>query len=443
MLSQDLHKLNIPDSPGVYFFKNGKDILYIGRATSLRDRVRSYFRSDLIGARGQLLVDMVAQAEKIEWQETDSVLEAIILENNLIKKHWPLFNTKDKDNRSYNYVVITDEEFPRVMIVRGRNLEKSDYMIDDLAIKEKFGPYPQAGLLRDALAIVRKIFPFRDAKAGKLHSPHHEAFYRSIGLSPDILAPDAKKTYAKTIRNLVLFFDGRKKVLLSMLEKEMKTYARAREFEKAAATKKTIYALMHIQDVALIKADTNAPRIGSEESREDQTGQNSFRIEAYDIAHLSGKQVVGVMTVIENGEPNKNEYRKFKLSRDKNDDTGNLQEILRRRFGHPEWRMPALVVIDGGKGQINAARKTLKQLFKDIPVVSVLKDDTHKAKEILIPDEDIGEKYEVTQALIKVHQASILLANAEAHRFAIAYHRNLRRRSSGLTSGLTTSFRTR
>jgi excinuclease ABC subunit C len=411
MNSQDLLKLKMPDSPGVYFFKKKAEILYIGRATSLKDRVKSYFRADLLGARGQLLVDMVESADTIEWQTTDSVLEAIILENNLIKKHWPLFNTKDKDNRSYNYVAITDEEFPRVLIVRGRNLEQDPDAAH--AYKKIFGPYPQAGLLREALVIVRRIFPFRDDKAGNMHALHHEAFYRSIGLSPDISSPDAKKTYAKTIRNLTLFFEGRKKDLLKVLNKEMKVYAREKKFEEASRARNTIYALTHIQDVALIKADRYSPVASS--------GEAPFRIEAYDIAHLGGKEVVGVMTVVEGGEPNKAEYRKFKLSRDVNDDTGNLQEILRRRFGHLEWRLPDLVVIDGGKGQINAA----KEVVKDLPIVSVLKDEAHKAKEILTTAD-------VSPALVETHRVAILLANSESHRFAIAYHRGLRRRKSGL-----------
>src|SRR3989344_3196736 len=119
-----IKNLNLPDSPGVYLFKNSEGkILYIGRATSLRDRIKSYFANDLLQTRGLLLVDMVSQATGIDHQETDSVLEAIILESNLIKEHQPYFNTKEKDNKSWNFVVITDEEFPRVIVVRGRTLE--------------------------------------------------------------------------------------------------------------------------------------------------------------------------------------------------------------------------------------------------------------------------------------------------------------------------------
>ena len=398
-------KANLPDSPGVYFFKdnNGK-ILYIGRATSLRDRIRSYFSNDLIQTRGPLIVDMVTKSQTITHEETDSVLEAIILENNLIKKHQPYFNTKEKDNRSYNYVVITDEDLPRVIIVRGRALGLQ------FKIKEKFGPYPNSSLLREALRIVRKIFPFRDAKAG---ISHQESFYRSIGLSPDIISLEEKREYKKTIRHISLFFQGKKSKLVFSLLKEMKEYAKKREFEKADKIKRTLYALTHIQDIALIKAEKDENREG-------------FRIEAYDIAHMSGKNKVGVMVVSYDGEMDKNEYRKFKISKETNDDVGGIREILTRRFTHTEWQQPNLIVIDGGIAQRNTAQEVLNQIFKkedsketaDIHIVSVVKNEKHR------PDHFLGD-----ENVILIHKDSILRANSEAHRFAIAYHRNLRKRT--------------
>lgn len=385
---QDLKNFNLPDAPGIYFFKDVQDsILYIGRATSLKDRVKSYFSNDLIQTRGPLLVDMVTKASDVDFVQTDSVLEAIILESIEIKKHLPYFNTKEKDNKSYNFVVISDEDFPRILIVRERVLDSLDFKI-----KYQFGPYPQGSLLRDALKIIRKIFPFRDAGA---NLKHNESFYRSIGLSPNNLS---KQEYAKTIRNLVLFFEGKKGQLIKTLEKEMNEYALAQEFEKAQVVRKTLYALSHIQDVSLIKSEVVESKDG-------------FRIEAYDIAHMSGKNTVGVMTVVIDGEVQKSEYKKFKISKDANDDTAGLREILMRRFKHSEWRLPNLIVIDGGLGQINVAR----EIIKNIPIVSVVKDDAHK------PDHFLGDDESV-----KAHTKAILLANSEAHRFAIAYHKRLR-----------------
>lgn len=398
MTIQDFRHLKLPEAPGVYFFKDIKEeILYIGRATSIHDRVYSYFSNDLIATRGPLLVDMVTRASTVDFIQTDSVLEAIILESNEIKKHLPYFNTKEKDNRSYNFVVITDEEFPRVVIARGRTLDKLDEKELGYSIKYQFGPYPQGSLLRDALKIIRKIFPFRDVKAGL---KHQESFYRSLGLSPNTDSPDAKSEYQKTIRNLVLFFEGKKGKLIKTLESEMDGYAKHQEFEKARNVRNTLYALSHIQDVSLIKT-------------EEDKNVEGFRIEAYDIAHMSGKDTVGVMTVVVNGEPQKSQYKKFKISKDANNDTAGLREILTRRFTHPEWKFPDLIVIDGGLGQINTA----KEVVKNIPIISVVKNDAHK------PDHFLGD-----EKMVEMHIKDALFANSEAHRFAIAYHKKLRAR---------------
>ncbi len=399
MKSQYIKKLHLPDNPGVYIFKDkaGRP-LYIGRATSLKDRVKSYFGSDLIETRGPILVDMVIKAVNLSFIKTDSVLEAIILESNEIKKHLPYYNTKEKDNKSYNFVVITDEDFPRVVVVRGRELKNLEEKDLGYKVKYSFGPYPQGSLLKDALKIIRKIFPFRDEKAV---FKHQEYFYRSLQLSPDVSLPDAKKEYQKTVRNLVLFFQGKKKELIRKLEKEMNKLADEHEFEKAGEVRNTLYALDHIQDVSLIKPEKVASNHG-------------FRIEAYDISHLSGKDVVGVMVAIVNGVAEKSEYRKFKIKVEKNDDTAGLREILTRRFKHEEWRMPDLVVIDGGMGQINTA----KEIVRNIPIVSIVKDDAHK------PDHFLGD-----EQMVKDHLKDILFANSEAHRFAITYHKKIRNKN--------------
>jgi excinuclease ABC subunit C len=428
MKSQYIKKLHLPDNPGIYIFRNkaGRP-LYIGRATSLKDRVKSYFGGDLMETRGPLLVDMVTKATALDFIKTDSVLEAIILESNEIKKYLPYYNTKEKDNKSYNFVVITDEDFPRVIVVRGRELKNLEEKDLGYKVKYSFGPYPQGSLLKDALRIIRKIFPFRDKKA---IFKHQESFYRLLQLSPDILLPDAKKEYQKTVRNLVLFFQGKKKELVKTLEKEMDKFAKEHEFEKAREVKRQVFALQHINDIALIKGDQFPEKIFSDSPRKFSAenflcpsspllprvpsrifSRETFRIEAYDISHLSGKDVVGVMVAIVDGVAEKSEYRKFKIKIEKNDDTAGLREILTRRFKHEEWKIPNLVVIDGGMGQINTA----KEIVKNIPIVSIVKDNTHK------PDHFLGDEH-----IIKDNSKAILLANSEAHRFAIAYHKKVR-----------------
>lgn len=398
MKSQDLARFNLPDVPGVYFFKQGKKILYVGKATSLKDRVKSYFARDILLTRGPKIEKMLEEADSLEYTQTDSVLEALILEANEIKKYQPPANSRDKDDKSYNYVVFTKEDFPKILLVRGRELNISQ---DSFSIKYAFGPFPHGGELREALKIIRRIFPYRDAKCKILPAgKQRPCFNAQIGLCPGPCAGwISKKDYTKTIRNLKLFFEAKKPRLIGTLEKEMKVLAKAERFEEAEKIKRQIFALEHIQDIALIKSDL---------SGEKEIG---FRIEAYDIAHTSGKEVVGVMTVVEDGELNKSQYRKFKIRADKNDDTNNLKEVLNRRLNHPEWPLPNLIAVDGGIGQLNAAKEVLKERGFDIEVASVVKDERHKARDI------IGSKE---------HSKEMLLANAEAHRFAIGYHRKLR-----------------
>lgn len=411
MKSQDLKKFNLPTTPGVYFWKKGKDILYIGKATSLRDRVRSYFARDLIDTRGPNILDMVTLSNVIEFQETESVLEALILEANLIKKYQPKYNVKEKDGKSFYQVIITDEEWPRIIMVRSRDLKimeitgRISRVNFDGKMKYSFGPFPHGTALRDSMKIIRKIFPYLDHKS---EQEDNYQFYRQLGLSPDTAGADARKEYLKNINNIRLFFEGKKSKIIKELEQEMNRHAKALEFELAEIAKRKIFSLKHINDVALIK-DENL-----EDRRESLL--HSLRIEAYDIAHMSGKNTVGVMTVVTNGNVDKAEYRKFKIRGTKgNDDYANLQEIITRRLSHSEWKMPNLIAIDGGVGQYNAAAEVLRKLEVNIPLVSIIKDDRHKPK-ALHGDE----------SLIKKYKKDILLANSESHRFAIGYHKQMR-----------------
>lgn len=409
MLEKDIKQKisKFPEEPGVYFFRDKKDkILYIGKATSLRDRVRSYFNTDIVNTRSPLILKMLNEFGDIEYTKTDSVLEALVLEAYLIKKYQPEANIKEKDNKSFNFVVITKEDFPRVLVVRQRELEKMDY---DVAYT--FGPFPNGSQLREAMKIIRKMFPFRDkcepynprVTLGK----NKACFNRQIGLCPGVCSGEiSQEDYVKQIKNIILFFEGNKKKLIKNLEKEMKDLAKKKEFEKANLTKHTLFTLNHIQDISLIKTDVWKNREGATEV---------FRIESYDVAHMSGKNVVGVMTVVEDGEINKSEYRKFKIKEDPGvNDTKALKEVLSRRLAHIEWRFPNLIVVDGGVAQKRAIEKILQDNGVRIPVVSVVKDDRHKPKEIL------GDKKWLK------YEREILLSNSEAHRYAIGFHKKLR-----------------
>ena len=306
MTSQEYKKLKLPDNPGVYFFMKGKVILYIGKATSLRSRVQSYFSTDLINMRGMFLVDMVTQADNIKWQETDSVLEALILEADLIKTHQPKYNTKEKDGKSFLCVVITAEAMPQVLMVRKKDIDTKNKTAKVSRAKktvqytDMYGPFTNGSQLKEAMKIVRRIFPYRDDASSK--RDNYE-FYKQLGLTPEIapqekssqkvlgsphenFSPSAKlvrpdhfdKTfpasltgnrgpferellakrleYKKNITNLKLFFQGKKKKIITNLKNEMLAYAKVKEFEKANDIKKRIFALTHINDIALIKNDT-------------------------------------------------------------------------------------------------------------------------------------------------------------------------------------------
>jgi excinuclease UvrABC nuclease subunit len=414
MLKKDFEKLKLPETPGIYLFKKGKDLLYVGKATSLRQRVRSYFSNDLMKTRGRLLVDMIALAERIDFKVTDSVLEALILEAQYIKENQPKYNTKDKDNKSYNYVVITDEEYPRVLVVRGRNLEKN---IGEEEYRYTFGPYPYGGELKEALKLVRKIFPFRDkcTPLGDLKSKTNPrpCFNRMIGLCPGVCTGEiSKKDYDIQIKNIKMFFEGKKPMLLKSLEKQMNVFAKEKEFEKAGKIKRTIFALNHIQDVSLMKrVDSEIPGI---------------RIEAYDIAHLSGKKMVGAMVVMKDGELINNLYRKFIIKGfDKANDPGALGEIIKRRSNHLEWGLPKIIVVDGNQVQLKRAKESFGH--QDVLFCSVVKDQTHKAREILFFDKKAWEGWQIENNIsMKLLEEQIIKINAEVHRFVITFHKKRR-----------------
>ncbi|PIR40036.1 MAG: hypothetical protein COV33_01935 [Candidatus Zambryskibacteria bacterium CG10_big_fil_rev_8_21_14_0_10_34_34] len=447
----------LPEAPGVYMFLRGKNpislklrgarVLYVGKATSLRDRVKSYFNKNIESTRGPLITKMISEFDDIKYIKTDSVLEALILEANLIKKYQPEANTKEKDNKSFNYVVITNEDFPRVLVMRSREIEKlfndsKSFSQKNFSITKTFGPFPNGLQLKEAMKIVRKMFPFRDkCTPFLLPSPSQgegqgvrskPCFNRQIGLCPGVCTGEITKgEYAKTIKNITLFFESNKDKLIKNLEKQMKGFAKSREFEKAQKIKKTIFTLNHIQDISLLKDDVSRLNLDTK-----------FRIESYDIAHLSGTNVVGVMTVIEDGEVKKSDYRKFSAKGGPAfggktvlgnsgviNDTEALLEVLSRRLTHNEWANPNLIVVDGGKAQKNIMEKVLEENKINIPVVSVVKDEKHKPIKILgiekLQDLKI-EKLDLSRGALAKWENQILLANAEAHRFAIGFHKKLR-----------------
>lgn len=439
MQKSELSKFNLPDVPGVYLFKQGRKVLYVGKATSLRDRVRSYFDDALIAMRGPRIVDMVTKADRIAHEPTSTVLEALVREAALIKKYQPKANVEGKDDKTFLYAVITKEEIPRVLAVRGKDIDfknrktrsnlKSESSRFDLVLRAIYGPFPSGAQLREGLRLIRRIFPFFDtAKPVGTKSKHQKAnieFNTQINQYPhnmrsSISAPigqdiEQLKIYRKTIRKIMLFLSGRGKELRRMLEREMRVAAREERFEDAAVARRQLFALDHIQDVSLIKDENRYPK-------DVPIGPSlGYRIEAYDTAHLSGTNAVGVMTVVIDGAPIKKEYRTFSIRGvKKNDDIASLKEILSRRLNHPEWQFPNVIVVDGGKTHKKTAEKVLAEFGIKISVVAVVKDERHRPREVL----PAGRQ---ASALgVSIHD--IILANAEAHRFSLARHMHARSR---------------
>jgi len=410
---------NLPESPGVYFFRGSKKkILYIGKATSLRDRVKSYLSKNLLSARGPLLTKMLAEAKSVTYEGTDSVIEAFLLETQLIKKYQPDYNTRDKDNKSWSHVIITNEDFPRVLVERARTLP---IKYSEEEIKYQFGPFSSGVSLRQALKIIRKLFPFRSTctpfieLTSQQQKSARPCFNAQIGLCPGVCTGEVtRQEYARTINHIRLFFEGKKSSLLKTLTREMKEFAKQEKFEEAERTKRTLFSLKHINDIALISRDTEI-----DEKYSDK--QSGVRIEAYDISHLSGTGVVGVMAVIEGGRPKKSDYRRFKIRSGRAGDTHALLEVLTRRAKHNEWKMPDIIVTDGGVAQLRVAEKVFTRESNGFKgsIVSVVKDEQHTPKRILGSSEP----------LIKKYTSEILLANAEAHRFAVAFQKMRRNKS--------------
>lgn len=405
----------LPNKPGVYFFWNKKHLLYIGKATNLKNRVRSYFDKNIAEKRSEIIERMINESSKITFEQTDTVLESLLLEAELIRKFKPEYNTLGKDQKSFNFVVITDEEYPSIELVRERTL----FLSTETDLKGKkplhvFGPFPHGAQIREALKIIRRIFPYRDHKCTPAKNQKglpRPCFNRQIGLCPGVCTAEiTPKNYKRTIGHIGLLFQGKKKHLLKVMQKEMKTLAAKREFEEASKIKREFEALNHVNDIALLKRENTDQNISNR--------KNHFRIEAYDVAHTSGQDMLGVMVVIEKGETKQSDYRIFNIKGQTTvDDLKALRELLTRRFKHTEWTYPDLVVVDGNETQINSAKSVFAALNLEIPIVSVVKDRRHRARAIL--GGLIGEKY----------KSDILLANNEAHRFAITQHRKRRSKS--------------
>ena len=409
-LSEKIKKL--PKTAGVYIFKDKSGILlYVGKAASLKSRVSSYFAKNLNYERPiEFVIDKIFD---IEIKKTDTVIEAYFLEQEIIKKHQPKYNTLGKDDKSFVYVCLTRDDFPRFVVRRKTDLEDEG----EKKYKKVYGPYAARHLVENALRILRKIFPYHNsAKKTEVGCLDYQ-----IGLCP---GPHdgaiSKRDYAKNIKGIEMMMKGKKKSLIKTLEKEMREHSKLHEFEKAAEKRNQIFSLKHIQDIAMI----------SKRSADNFSSDETFRIEGYDISNISGNFCVGSMVVFdnENGEleANKKRYRKFKIKTvDGVDDVAALKEVLFRRFRN-DWPLPTFILLDGGVGHLNMAKELLQEMRVVVPILAVSKGPKRNKLDLNYLKEEFKDK-----TMKKVIADEIIIASIrdEAHRFAISYHRKLREKT--------------
>ena len=401
----------LPESPGVYLMKDARgSVLYVGKATSLARRVRQHFERPHSG----FIEEMTRLVRRIDYIEKPTVIEALILEANLIKYYWPKYNTLAKDNKSFLYLVIMNEDFPKPLLVRGQELDEGSQK-KYLAV---FGPYTSPRLLRAALDLVRKAFPWSTCVPGQKRPCFYVPLRRCPGVCVNMID---RLAYRKIIRDLIKFFEGKKDDLIKILKREMVAAAKEKRFEEAAMARNKISFLEHIQDVAILKReDDTVDRIKLGEAAVNLNG----RIEGYDVSNISGTSSVASMVVFENGAPAKQEYRKFRIKTViGSNDVASLQETLMRRFRHDAWQKPDLLLIDGGLPQVHAVEAVVHELALGIPVIGIAKGPDRKRNDLVCSPKNL----ELCRAC-EEHATLLIDVRDEAHRFALAYHRKVRGR---------------
>lgn len=424
-------------------------IIYVGKATSLARRVRQHFERP----HSNFIEEMTRLVTEIDYVEKPTALEALILEANLIKLYWPKYNTDLKDDKTFMYLAITDEEYPRPLLVRGGQLGVGKTIVGEVAkvahvgksanaggvlsvtegrqelglrYKYLFGPYTSSHSLRVALELVRKIIPWSTCIPGQKRA----CFYVHLQQCPGVcVRAISKQAYRRIILDLVHFFEGKKETLLKNYRRRMERAAKAKLFEEAALWRNKVFALEHIQDVSMLSKDDEGSSLETEKLANSEPSIQRpdtlifGRIEGYDISHVSGTSTVASMVVFERGAANKGEYRKFRMKTvEGSNDVASMQEVLRRRFTHAEWRRPHLLLIDGGVPQVQAAERVVHgELGLPIPIVGLAKGPERKRNDLIFTAAD-----PLLAKACQQHHVVLEQVRDEAHRFAITYHRKVR-----------------
>ena len=433
---------DLPRGSGVYLFKNknGK-VIYVGKAKNLKSRVSSYFQKKLtLEPKTQVLVSRITDLEIIL---TDTELEALILEAELIKKHWPKYNIVHKDDKTHLFIVIRTDSLTvagkKTKLFKVITARKTDLKTSDI----KFGPYTNSYTTRQILRTMRKIFPFRDcsptkfARYQRLDKP---CLYGHLGLCPaPCLAGTDLKQAQKEITRLKRFLSGKSSSIIKDYEKLMKKASQDKNYELAAHHRDTLKRFKYVRtsfktadqymDNPNLLEDIAARAIKDLKEGIPILESDPLHIECYDISNISGKEAVGSMVVSLEGKIQKSHYKRFKIrQKDQPDDVFMMKEVLARRIkrgvGDKEkdftWNLPDLIVLDGGKGQVSAGLEVLSDLGVKIPIIGLV-----KRKETIVYKEN-GEFCDIDLPETNEGLKLLMRLRDEAHRFAQIYHHRLR-----------------
>ena len=395
-------------TPGVYFFKDAQGrVLYVGKAVSLRDRVSSYFRR---GAQlSPRIAALIRRVVAIETRPAGSEAEALLCEAQLIKEYQPKYNVAYRDDKTYPLLKITNEPFPRLLVTRRRTGDGARY----------FGPYVDAGLMHQAVDLMRKLFPMRTCR--RFPKSACMEFYLGQCLAPCVGNIDARQ-YGAMVRELTLFLEGRRDALLKELTRKMQQASRDRRYEAAARIRDQVQALSSV----IVPRAAGATAAEPLEQLRVALGLARLprRIEAFDNSNLFGQEAVASMVVFVDGRPFKAHYRKFKIVRAAGiDDYAMMREVVQRRYGGElarELPLPDLILVDGGRGQLSSALEALRACGVDRPAIGLAKRLEH----IISPQQAEPIILLPTSPVLHLVQH----VRDEAHRFAITFHRSLKRK---------------
>lgn len=410
-------------------FRDSKGtILYVGKAKNLRSRVASYFASSGITNK---IIRLRNQAEKIDHIVVNSELEAFLLEAHFIKKNRPYYNVKLTDDKSYPYVEITEGVNASVTITRKISNPTSEY----------YGPYADVTGLKYILKMIRRLFPFQSVK----NHAKRRCLYNHLGLCPCVpVLPENEATYQRNLKKIASFLQGDIEKVKKMLVSDQKSAIKDEEFEKAAFIQKQMERIDIITSPDYSpfsyeqKPDLYFERIKKEKSSLEKiltkyglaVGELK-RIECYDISNFQGSEPTGSMVVFTDGDADKKEYRRFKIrSKDTPDDFLMHQEMMERRLKRHDWPRPDLLVIDGGKGQVSSVLEILEKLNTTIPMIGLA-----KREEIIVIPKRVDGVIQFTEINLDNKIPGINLLRRirdEAHRFAITYHKLLRKKRMGI-----------